>query len=101
MPPSSPSPSPTPDSLGPGLPAIDPALPYEQAQQELEGIIRRIESGQIGLEEQLAAYQRGVALHRHCQGLLARFEQQFTDLTAQLNAAGPDKSQDPATNERD
>jgi exodeoxyribonuclease VII small subunit len=61
-------------------------MPYEDAQQELEAIIRRIESGEIGLEEQLAAYERGVALHRHCQGLLARFEQQFADLSEQLQA---------------
>lgn len=70
-------------------PEIDPALPYEKAQEELEAIIRRIESGQIPLHEQMAQYQRGVQLHAHCRALLARFEQEFTDLTAQMNAAAP------------
>jgi exodeoxyribonuclease VII small subunit len=77
-------------SAATGSGAIDPALTYEAAQEELEQIIRRIESGQIGLQEQIAHYQRGVALHAHCKGLLSRFEQQFTDLSAQLGdeAAG-------------
>lgn len=83
-------PSPTKPSVGQQAPPeIDPALPYEKAQEELEAIIRRIESGQIPLHEQMAQYRRGVQLHAHCRALLARFEQEFTDLTAQMNAAAP------------
>jgi exodeoxyribonuclease VII small subunit len=55
---------------------IDPALRYEQAVKELEKLITDMESGQFSLEETLAAYQRGAALLRHCQGVLAQVEQQ-------------------------
>lgn len=62
-------------------------LSYEQAQQELETIIERIESGQIGLEQSIAQYERGVALVRHCRRILDRAEQKFTELSVQLEAA--------------
>ncbi|MFN9133328.1 MAG: exodeoxyribonuclease VII small subunit [Phycisphaerales bacterium] len=67
-------------------------MPYESAIAELESIVQRIESGEMGLEEQLAAYERGKALEKHCQTLLARAEQRFADLTAQMNAESPKPS---------
>jgi exodeoxyribonuclease VII small subunit len=61
--------------------AVDAQMTFEQAQAELEGLIARIESGQIGLEESMAAHERGIALLRHCRGILDKAEQTFTDLT--------------------
>lgn len=55
---------------------IDPDLRYEQAVQELEKLISDMESGKFSLEETLLAYQRGAALLKHCQGMLAQVEQQ-------------------------
>ncbi|QWD59799.1 exodeoxyribonuclease VII small subunit [Polynucleobacter sp. MWH-UH35A] len=55
---------------------IDPDLRYEQAVKELEKLISDMESGKFSLEETLLAYQRGAALLKHCQGMLARVEQQ-------------------------
>ena len=55
---------------------IDPNLRYEQAVKELEGLISDMESGKFSLEETLLAYQRGAALLKHCQGMLAQVEQQ-------------------------
>lgn len=55
---------------------IDPNLRYEQAVKELEKLISDMESGQFSLEETLLAYQRGAALLKHCQGMLAQVEQQ-------------------------
>ena len=61
----------------PGLDVqIDPNLRYEQAVKELEGLISDMESGKFSLEETLLAYQRGAALLKHCQGMLAQVEQQ-------------------------
>ncbi len=57
-------------------------LSYEQAIAELEAIIDRIESGEIGLEESVKAYERGVALQAHCKAILARAEQRVTELGA-------------------
>ena len=55
---------------------IDPDLRYEQAVKELEKLISDMESGKFSLEETLLAYQRGAALLKHCQGMLAQVEQQ-------------------------
>ncbi len=63
---------------------VDPATRYEAAQEELEEIIRRIEAGEVGLEESMAQYERGVLLVKHCRELLDKVEQKFTDLTAQM-----------------
>ncbi len=61
----------------PGLEVqIDPELRYEQAVRELEKLISDMESGKFSLEETLLAYQRGAALLKHCQGMLAQVEQQ-------------------------
>ena len=66
------------------LKPVDPATRYEAAQEELEEIIRRIEAGEVGLEESMTQYERGVLLVRHCRELLDKVEQKFTDLTAQM-----------------
>ncbi|SNX28026.1 Exodeoxyribonuclease VII small subunit [Polynucleobacter meluiroseus] len=65
------------DNQTPGLEiTIDPQLRYEQAVKELEKLISDMESGKFSLEETLLAYQRGAALLKHCQGMLAQVEQQ-------------------------
>jgi len=55
---------------------IDPELRYEEAVKELEKLISDMESGKFSLDETLLAYQRGAALLKHCQGMLAQVEQQ-------------------------
>ncbi len=49
---------------------------YEAALKELESLVMPMETGKLSLEETLAAYQRGAALLKHCQGVLAQVEQQ-------------------------
>ena len=49
---------------------------YEAALKELESLVMAMESGKLSLEETLTAYQRGAALLKHCQGVLAQVEQQ-------------------------
>lgn len=66
---------------------VDPEMSYEDAQSELESIIEKIESGSIGLEESITAYERGVALAKHCRSIHQRVEQKFADLTGQMQAA--------------
>ena len=41
------------------------SLSFEQALSELEQIVREMETGKTGLEESIAAYERGVALKNH------------------------------------
>lgn len=62
-------------------------LSFEQALGEIESIIDRIETGEIGLEDSLREYERGVLLVNHCRGKLDRAQQQVEDLTKRLEAA--------------
>jgi exodeoxyribonuclease VII small subunit len=50
------------------------SLPFEQAMAELEGIVTKLEKGQVALEESIALYERGERLKRHCEALLANAE---------------------------
>ena len=54
----------------------DPKMGYEQAVAELEGLIGKMESGKLSLEEILESYKRGAQLLKHCQGILDQVEQQ-------------------------
>jgi exodeoxyribonuclease VII small subunit len=41
-------------------------LSFEQAYQELEETVQKLEAGDLPLADALALYQRGVALAQHC-----------------------------------
>jgi exodeoxyribonuclease VII small subunit len=43
------------------------SLSFEQAMQELEQLVRRLEEGRLPLEEALSAYERGMQLKNHCE----------------------------------
>ncbi len=46
------------------------ALSFEEALERLEGIVDRLEQGDLELEEALSAFEKGVALTRRCAGQL-------------------------------
>ena len=52
-------------------------LTFEQALAELERIVRELENGQIGLEESLNHYEKGVSLLKRCYGQLQQAEQRI------------------------
>lgn len=58
-------------------------LSFEEALSRLEQIIERIESGEAGLEQAIAEYERGVALIRRCKDILQKTEQRVDELTRQ------------------
>ena len=58
-----------------------PPKNFEDALAELEQILSAIESGQVGLEESLAKYERGTFLIQHCRGVLNTAEKQIEMLT--------------------
>lgn len=62
------------------------ALDFEQALAQVEEIIARIESGEVGLERSIAEYERGAALVRRCREILQTAEQKVEDLTARMQA---------------
>jgi exodeoxyribonuclease VII small subunit len=45
-------------------------MSFEDALQELETIVKRLEEGKIHLDEAIGAYQRGAALKNHCEAKL-------------------------------
>ena len=53
------------------------SLTFEQALAELERIVRELENGQIGLEESLNHYEKGVSLLKRCYGQLQQAEQRI------------------------
>lgn len=50
-------------------------LDFEHAYQELETIVERMERGDQDLENSLSDFERGVALMKHCHGVLKSAEQ--------------------------
>jgi exodeoxyribonuclease VII small subunit len=52
-------------------------LGFEAALARLEGVVARLESGELPLEAALAAFEEGVALTRHCAEQLARAERRI------------------------
>jgi exodeoxyribonuclease VII small subunit len=59
-------------------------LTFEQGIEKLESIIERIESGEVGLEESLAEYERGMALIRHCSSILDRCDLRVEEITKEV-----------------
>ena len=55
-------------------------MSYKEASQELERIIRSLESGDLELEESLESYTRGVELLKSLRGRLAAVEQKVSVL---------------------
>lgn len=50
-------------------------LDFEHAYKELEAIVERMERGEQALESSLSDFERGVALMKHCHGVLKEAEQ--------------------------
>jgi exodeoxyribonuclease VII small subunit len=60
----------------PSLPADDiAAMSFEDALAELEGIVRRLEGGQVKLDDAILSYERGAQLKRHCEKKLNEAQQ--------------------------
>jgi exodeoxyribonuclease VII small subunit len=49
---------------------------FESALAELEKIVTQMESGKLGLEDSLTAYERGAVLLNFCREAINRAEQQ-------------------------
>jgi len=60
---------------------------FEAALGELEGLVERMEEGELSLEESLKTYERGIALSRACQKSLDAAEQRIQILSEKDGAA--------------
>ena len=68
----------SPETSTPG----EPAPSFEAALSELESIVASMETGELSLEQSLAAYQRGAQLLQLCQSALRNAQQQVRILEA-------------------
>ena len=55
-------------------------IDFEQSLSTLEGLVTRMEQGDMTLEESLQAFENGIALTRECQARLAAAEVQVSKL---------------------
>lgn len=62
------------------------SIDFEQSLQQLEEIVRKMEQGELTLENALEAFEEGVRLTRNCQTALQNAEQKVKILMA--NADG-------------
>lgn len=62
--------SPAPPPIEPEASADITSLPFDKALDELKTVVARLEEGGLPLEESIALYERGAALHEHCGQLL-------------------------------
>jgi exodeoxyribonuclease VII small subunit len=58
-------------------------LSYEESFNELEEIVRTLESGQQPLEEALSLFERGQKLTKHCTEILAKAELKVQELSGE------------------
>jgi exodeoxyribonuclease VII small subunit len=57
---------------------------FEEAVKELERVVERLESGELSLEESLAAFEAGVGLVKYCN-------QKLTDVERKIEVLVKDK----------
>jgi exodeoxyribonuclease VII small subunit len=60
-------------------------MSFERALKELEGIVGRLERGDVELEESINIYERGEALRDHCDRLLKQAEAKVEKLTLDVD----------------
>ena len=51
------------------------SMSFEDALAELEQIVRRLEAGQVKLDEAILSYERGALLKQHCERKLNEAQQ--------------------------
>ncbi len=65
----------------PAIPADIKKLSFEQALEELEGIVAQLEDGNVDLEKSIQVYERGTALKAHCEAKLREAEMKVEKIT--------------------
>ncbi len=80
------------DDMTDALPDIA-GMSFEEALRALEDVVRRLESGEVALDDSIGLYERGEALRKHCQARLdaaqARIERIVAGPDGQAQAAAP------------
>jgi exodeoxyribonuclease VII small subunit len=62
---------------------------YEELERELEGIVTRLEQGQVSLDEAIALWERGEQLYKLCASKLDSAQGKIEELAARVESARP------------
>ena len=57
-------------------------LSFEDALRSLEDVVRRLESGDVPLDESITLYERGEALRKYCQARLDAAQARIESIVA-------------------
>lgn len=53
---------------------LDQELPFEKSLEKLEGLVKKLESGELSLEDSVKAFEEGVQMASHCSKKLDEAE---------------------------
>ena len=67
---------------------------FEQAIEELENLVSKMEDGELSLENSLKSFEEGIRLTRKCQAALSAAEKRVQIL---INEKGDTEQLDPTT----
>jgi exodeoxyribonuclease VII small subunit len=56
-------------------------MTFEAAMAELERVVGQLEGGEVPLADSIRLYERGDALRKHCEALLAKAEAKVEQIT--------------------
>ncbi len=56
-------------------------LTFEEAIGQLKEIVGKIEQGEIPLQDSLEQYEKGMALIKHCRGILQKAEKRIEKIS--------------------
>lgn len=62
-------------------------LSFEAALTELETIVRGLEAGETELEKSITAYERGIALKKHCEAKLKDAQAKIEKITVSADGS--------------
>jgi exodeoxyribonuclease VII small subunit len=55
-------------------------MSFEEAMEELENVVRQLETGKIKLDDAVSAYERGILLKQHCEEKLQQAKSKIDKL---------------------
>lgn len=74
------------------------AMSFEDALRALEEIVRKLEAGEVPLDQSISLYERGAALRQHCQARLDAAQLKIEQIIAGADgSASGTRAFDPET----
>ena len=76
-------------------------ISFEQAIEDLTGIVNKIETGQVSLADSLEQYEKGMAMIKHCRGILLDAEKRIEQIAGNEDQEETDEDDDLADETED